>query len=400
MDEREYARKRAEARQQSSWYKLTVGDNTFRILPTPPTKSHKLNFIEYAVHNDVGAKKERVRCGINPVSEEGECWLCDVKIPGLRKKKMNSRADALAPKSILLVQVAKVDTDDGKMTGPFLFTPSKQIGDQLLSSIFGSKKRSYIDPLKGFNISITRTGTGKNDTRYGMLEPDQEPTKVPQSLLDKVKSFDQLKEIPTYSQAKQQAAYTGQAVPEDDEEAEEPRSRTRHDADEEEATEDDTETAEDEATEEDEPVEEVEDEDLDAEEEEPAPPVKKKKPVPVDDDDEPAPVKKKKPAPVEDEDEPEDEEQAVEEDDEPVEDDEPPAPKKKKKPAPVEDEDEPTEDDGDDPGDEIDLDEVTEEEDEEPPPPKKKVAAPPPKKAAAPPPKKGSTLPPPKKKVR
>ena len=293
MDEREYARKRAEARQQSSWYKLTVGDNTFRILPTPPTKSHKLNFIEYAVHNDVGAKKERVRCGINPVSEEGECWLCDVKIPGLRKKKMNSRADALAPKSILLVQVAKVDTDDGKMTGPFLFTPSKQIGDQLLSSIFGSKKRSYIDPLKGFNISITRTGTGKNDTRYGMLEPDQEPTKVPQSLLDKVKSFDQLKEIPTYSQAKQQAAYTGQAVPEDDEEAEEPRSRTRHDADEEEATEDDTETAEDEATEEDEPVEEVEDEDLDAEEEEPAPPVKKKKPVPVDDDDEPAPVKKR-----------------------------------------------------------------------------------------------------------
>jgi hypothetical protein len=216
-DEREYARKRAEQRQQSSWYKLKEGDNTFRILPTPPTATVKTNFFEYAVHRDVGPKKQVVRCGINPVTEEGECWLCDVKIPSLRKKKMETRATALAPKAQLLVQIAKVD-DDGKMTGPFLFTPAKTIADQLLASIFGSRKRSYVDPAKGFNISINRTGTGKNDTRYGILEPDQESSKVPQSLLEKLKPFEELKEVPAYSQAKQSAAYLGQDVAEEEEE--------------------------------------------------------------------------------------------------------------------------------------------------------------------------------------
>ena len=105
-----------------------------------------------------------MRCGVNPVDREGECWLCDVKIPQLRKKGMEKRATALAPKPQFLVQVGKVDTN-GKMTGPFLFTPAKTVADQLLASIFGSRKKSYVDPLKGYNLTIARTGTGRNDTR-------------------------------------------------------------------------------------------------------------------------------------------------------------------------------------------------------------------------------------------
>ena len=360
FDEREYARKRAEQRQQSSWYKLKEGDNTFRILPTPPTKTVHTNFFEYAVHRDVGPKKQVVRCGIDPVTGEGECWLCDVKIPSLRKKKLESRALALAPKSQLLVQIAKVD-DDGKMTGPLLFTPAKTIADQLLASIFGSRKRSYVDPTKGYNISINRTGTGKNDTRYGILEPDQEPSKVPQALLDKLKPFEELKEVPAYSQAKQSAAYLGQDVAEEEEEEEEaPKSKTRKPAVE----------AEDD---EDEPAVEDDADIDDADEDVPAPKSKaKKKAAPVDEDveDEPEPEPKAK-GKVKSKAKPVEEEPEVEDDDEDIPDDlddedddaeDVPAPKAKgkatKKAAP---EPEPEEDEID-PDDDIDLDDIDDEE--------------------------------------
>ena len=393
FDEREYARKRAEVRQQSSWFKLVVGDNTFRILPTPPTKTVKTNFFEYAVHREVGPKKATVRCGVDPVTGEGECWLCDVKIPALKKKRLETRATALAPKAQLLVQVAKVDGDDGKMSGPFLFTPSKQVADQLLASIFGSKKRSYIDPAKGYNISISRTGTGRNDTRYGILEPDQEPTKVPQALLDKVKPFESLKEVPLYSQAKQQAAYLGQDVPEDEEEEEDrPKSKTRKPA----PVEDDPDGPEEESDDEDADDEDEEVEEDADEEEEPAPKKTSKAPA----------AKKGKAAPEPEEDEEEvsdDEDVDEEEEDEPEDEEEAPAPKKtkatppvkgKKKPADEEEEEEPeVEVDEDDPEDEIDLDDLEDEAEEEEEEPAPKKAAKPAAKTAAKPAAKASPKP-------
>jgi len=232
FDERDYARRRAEARQQSSWFKLNVGDNCFRIVPTPPTDTVKTNFYEYSIHREVGPRKQTVRCGIDidPETGEqvGECWLCDTKIPQLKAKKQDSRATALASKAQVIMQVAKVEElGEGKtkFSGPFLFTPAPTIANQLLASIFGNRKRSYVDPKKGYNLNISRTGTGRNDTRYGVIEPDQDPSAVPQSLIDKVKPFEDLKEIPVYSQAKQQAAYLGQDVVEEDEDQEQPQTR-------------------------------------------------------------------------------------------------------------------------------------------------------------------------------
>jgi hypothetical protein len=280
IDEREYARKRAEQRQQSSWYKLKEGDNCFRILPTPPSDDVQTNWFEYAVHREVGPKKTTVRCGIDPVSGEGQCWICDKLIPHLKAKKLEQRATALAPRANVLIQVAKVD-ENGKMTGPYLFTPAKTLADQLLASIFGSRKRSYIDPVRGYNINVSRTGTGRLDTKYGMLEPDQDSTAVPKTLLAKVQPFSELKEVPVYSQAKQQAAYSGKDVAEEPEQDEEepPRRRARVAApvEEEEVADaglDDDELATDDVGDED----LVDDPDPDAEEE-PAPPRRAAKPA-------------------------------------------------------------------------------------------------------------------------
>ena len=318
---------------QSNWYKLkggTQGDaieNCFRILPTPPSKLSPYPWYEYRMHRDVGSQKKQVRCGKSLSGLKGTCWLCDVQIPKLRAKGLEARANLLESKPVFLLQVAAVEEKpDGSysFSGPYLFTPSKGVATDLLTSIFGGK-RDYTDAEKGHNITITRIGTGKNDTKYGSLVVDVDASAVPAGIITKLKPFSELTEIPKYSETVQKAAYQG--VPEDEEEeVEEEEEKPKRNA---------------KALVEDEEDEEVES--GEEEEEEDEPPIKMSKPG-------------KKSAPVvNDEEDEEGEEEATEEDEE----DAPPV-KGKKKSAVEEDEEEDEE-----------AEEVADEEDEEEPPVKK-----------------------------
>ncbi len=376
-DQKARARKRAAELNSSIWFKLKEGDNTFRILPTPESKKSPGLWLEYNVHRDVGPRKAVVRCGKDPQTNEGDCWLCDTMIPKLRKKGAEARASALDSKPVFLVQVAKVvigDDEVPKFSGPFLFNPSKGVAGQLLSSVFGSKKRTYEDPKKGYNITLSRTGTTKNDTRYGVLESDDEPSQVPSDLIKKLKAFSELKEVPGYDEAKQKAAYQGLDNVPDDEDEEETESK-------------DTDSDDD-------------DDDVPAPKAGKNKPPKKKPPVdpdpdadddpdpdedddpdPDDDDDDPPPSPKTgkkqgktKPTPVDDDDDPDPDE---DDDPDPDEDDDPPPPKTGKKKPPVD----PDPDDDDDPDpDEDDPDPDDDDDDDPPPPPKKKAPKPPVKK--------------------
>jgi hypothetical protein len=405
-DYKERARQRKKARQQSVWFKLVEGENTFRILPTQEgadVETSPSRFIEYAVHRDVGPKKIQVRCG-KDLNGEGECWLCDIKIEKLKDSGNDARAAALMPKDVFLVQVARVD-EDGNFTGPFLMTPSKTLADGILG-LLGARNKDYADPKKGRNITVERTGTGRNDTRYGALMVDEDPTAVPVEILKKLKPFDELKEIPRYSEGAQKAAYQGIDYVEPDEgdedEDEAPRKKKpagkvagkkpkpAPDEDEDDVTDDeDAEEEEAEADEDavDEDAEDVGDDDDDV------PPAKpgKKKPVAA-----PPSKKKPKPEPEPDEDEEEAEEDADADSEDDEEEEAPPkkpgkkpvaAAPAKKKPVSKPDDDIEDLDDLDDLED-LDDDEDAEEE-EEAPPKKKPAAAPPVKKkpAAGPPPR-------------
>jgi hypothetical protein len=396
-DYKERARKRAAEMNTSVWFKLKEGDNIIRVLPTPESKKTPPLWYEYNVHRDVGPKKQVVRCGKEPESGDGDCWLCDVTIPKLIKKGQAGRAAALEAKPVFLVQIASVtmeDEDTPKFSGPYLWSPSKTVSAALLSKVFGSKKRVYEDPEKGYNITINRTGTGKNDTRYGTLEADDEQTEVPDAIIKKLKPFSELKEVNLYDEAKQKAAYTGADQieddddDEDDEEDQRPASKKKGkpvvDEDEDEDSDDDE--------------EDTDSDDDDDEDEKPAPKAKgkvapakgKAKPVVEedddedtddntdddDDDDDPPPTKKKAPVkgkakPVEEDDD-EDSDDSDDGDSDDDDDDAPPAPKKKPgKAKPVVDED--------------DEDEDVDDDDDDPPPTPKKKAGPPVK---APPKKK------------
>jgi hypothetical protein len=400
QDWRAEAGRRFKEKQQKGRFKLAEGENTIRILCYEDKKGRRRVFFEYRVHREVGPNKRFVRCGTN-VHGEGECWLCDEKIPALANSDdagKQKRAELLAAKEQFVVQVATVDTDTGKMNGPFLWTVPTGGARSLAARLLGvlkSTKRDYVDPEEGYNLTIERTGMGKTDTNYSQPIPDEEPSKVPSRILAAVKPFGQL--IPAYSEEQQKAAYFGRDEREEAEEAEEEETKPKRRA----AAEDEDENG---GEDEDRPRSKKkpradDDEEAVAEEDDEAPRSKKKKPVAeddeettVEDEDEPASKRKKKRPVDEDEDaesEPEEDEEErpkpkkkarpADEDEEPVADEDEPAPKKKKKPVADEDEPEPeeeAEDEDEKPSKKKDKKHVEEEPDEEERPAKKKKPRP------------------------
>jgi hypothetical protein len=211
------ARKSAEKRKEKPGITLREGPNCLRVGPTPAGKTSPDTYMEYAVHENVGPNKKYLRCGHPPGWKKGdddtEDWLCDVYVAKLRKKGKATRAEANAPKPRLVVQASEVKEDDDGNTkfGDFKpWHPSGKTAGSLLTSILGSKTRDYIDPKKGYNINIERTGSGFKDTRYGSIEPDDEPSRVPSALIEALKPFDQVRGIPTYNAKAQKAAIAGQ----------------------------------------------------------------------------------------------------------------------------------------------------------------------------------------------
>jgi hypothetical protein len=353
-------------------FKLPEGLTHFRLMPNAKGVE-KSEYVDYFMHSNVGPRKAYIRCGKN-VKGEGDCWLCDVTLPKLEasdKASKRKAAEDMAAVQKFAVQIAIIDEDE-HWSGPFLWEMPPSLGNGLLGVL---SRKPVGDPQKGYNLTVTRTGTTFTGTKYSAIERDDERSAVPEKILARLKPFGEV--IKKYNEEAMKAAYFGHEQ-EDDETEEEVTSKKKPTAEEEE-----DETP---APKKKKPAPEPE-EDI----EEDAPPPKKKKPAPEpeeDADEDAPPPKKKKPAPEPEED---------------VEEDTPPP--KKKKPVPADDDDDVAtalaDDDFD--GDVPDL-----EADEDAPPPKKKKAAPEPEEEEeAPPPKKkkppveedaDEDAPPPKKK--
>jgi len=407
-DWRKDADRRYKEKQKSGRYKLSTGDNSIRILPRK-RKDGTLGgapFLEYMSHPGVGPNERFMRCGKN-LQGEGDCWLCDMveKLKGSSDRSKRARALRMEPREQFATQIAYLD-EDQNWHGPVLWAvPSggrKSMSAQLLG-VLRSTKRDFVSLTKGYNLNIDRQGTGKTDTRYGAIIPDADPTVVPKSVIDKMKTLGEL--VPQYDADAQEAAYYGK-----DQDDDEPKSKSRggsyDDVDEDDDRpkkkrsrddDDDAETGQDD--EDDEPKAKkkkgkVDDDDPDDE-------------APVDDDDDEDSAPRKKKRPVDDDDDNVDDSDG--EDDQEVkpkskkkkpaadDDDEEEVKPKKKVKKPVDDDDDESADAGDDddedekpktkkkkPADDDDDDDAVAKEfsdvydgdgDDEPEPPKKKKAA-------------------------
>ena len=237
-DWRDKARERVKDKKAGATFKLVEGPNGFRILPNKkdllpdgrpsPKGIQHPPYMEFRVHRDVGPDKAFLMCGKN-IEGEGKCWLCDVKIPeleGTGQPKKQEQAFNIGPRESFLIQVSRVDPDTGKFSLPKPFwasngkgivgRPAKRptLATQIQSAILNSRK-DFIDPAKGYNMFIERSGMGPKDTTYGAPEGDDKPTKVPLAVLAAVKDFSEL--LPKYDGEEQQRAYFGKPRKQDEE---------------------------------------------------------------------------------------------------------------------------------------------------------------------------------------
>ncbi len=209
---------------QGKTFKLKEGVNQLRLLPNRDAvleyiKLKKKNgkaswkavcekhapFIEFVACRDVGPDKKFIRSGKEP-GGGGKCWIVDKLIPSLEQSKSKddrSKAKAMAPQEQFIVQVAARDSD-GEWSGPYFFYVPNPLRPGLLQKIV-SPTRQYDNPVKGYVVTITRTGTGKFDTKYSAVEPDDEPTPTPGSILKKVKPFSEV--CPAYNEKDQKDAW-------------------------------------------------------------------------------------------------------------------------------------------------------------------------------------------------
>jgi hypothetical protein len=318
---RDEAAQRVKEKSEGNTLKLVEGDNCFRILPDKkdilpggkmgPKGVQHAPYREFRMHRHVGPDDSTVPCG-KDIKGEGDCWLDDIKIPELEQsdsEKKRLQAIKIQPQEQFIVNASRFDPDKQKFEKPKTWwistgagvpgKASQSLAVRIYSKLAQSKK-DYVDPIKGYNLNISRTGQGLK-TRYPEIEGDESPSRVPAEILAQVVDLD--KSIPVYIESEQKAAYFGRPV--EDEEDEKPKKGKKaakaapvdedeeesdseelsedeeelsDEEDEEELSEDeelDEEVPEDEELSEDESDEEVSEED-DEEEEEPAP---KKKPI-------------------------------------------------------------------------------------------------------------------------
>jgi hypothetical protein len=186
----------------------------FRLLKTPGDKERKSppTFLEYMQHTNVGPNKRMARCGCRPGENDiRKCWL-HRKSQSLKDKGRTSEAAKLTPKKFIAVQVAVRDRDSGDMVGPLLLTANSGIkatalGPKLLSIVCHTKMSRLLDPKRGYNYKMKRKGQGIN-TDYGELKRDDEPSRVPKEIIQRLQPFADLP-LPEYSEEWQKAAYYG-----------------------------------------------------------------------------------------------------------------------------------------------------------------------------------------------
>ena len=326
-DWRQKGKERVKEKSEGNTLKLREGDNCIRIMPDKKDllPDGKLNpkgvqhspVREFRIHQEVGPDKGMTGCGVS-IDGEGKCWICHVKIPDLEKKGKHQLAAQLEAREKFVVQASRYDPDTQKFSAPKPWwvssgagIPGKSATGTLAVRVYSklaSSKKDYVDPVKGYNLNIERTGEGMK-TRYPSVEGDETPTKVPLEILKLVQDLDKL--IPQYDEDDQKSLYFGRPKEEDEDK---PRSkkRGRQDDDDSDNDDDDSETEDSEVETEDEGETEEVEEDTEVENDED-----------VEEAEEDEEEKTEEVEEVEDEPEPEEEEEVEEEEEEA-----PPPPKK------------------------------------------------------------------------
>ena len=225
-DWRRQGQEKVKDRKEGSSTKLDDGITCIRSMPDkadilPDGRYHPKDgghapYREYRLHRHWGPDDATVRCG-KDIDGKGRCWGCDVAIPKLESDpRKAAQVREVGPQEQFVINASKFDINTKKFklakimylsTGAGI--PGKPGANTLAlrvySKIVGTQK-DYIDPVKGYNLNIEKTGSGLK-TRYPSIEGDEHPTKVPTAVLLAVQSLDTL--LPKYDEEDMKSLWFG-----------------------------------------------------------------------------------------------------------------------------------------------------------------------------------------------
>lgn len=216
-DWRKQGQDRVNDRKEGTTLKLEEGVNCIRVMPDKkdllpdgrvgPNGLQNAPYREFRMHRHIGPDDATCACG-KDIEGKGRCWVCDVAMPKLEAdpRKAKQLKD-VGPQEQFVIQASRFDTNTNKFKLPKLMWLSTGAGIpsrpgtntaaiRVYSKIVGTRK-DYVDPIKGYNLNIERTGQGLK-TKYPSIEGDESPSKVPLAVTAAVVSIDSL--LPKYDE--------------------------------------------------------------------------------------------------------------------------------------------------------------------------------------------------------
>jgi len=157
------AEKAASESEGKNYMKLKVGRNVVRILPPPEGESSVFKVV-YQHFLELPGKKGSFMCP--RIMNKQHCPICakadELKASG-RKADMEAANDLFARRRVFCSVIDRAD----EAAGPKVLGIGKTVHEPLLDMRRNEDVGGdFAHPIEGFDIIITRTGTGKNDTKY------------------------------------------------------------------------------------------------------------------------------------------------------------------------------------------------------------------------------------------
>lgn len=145
-----------------NFLKFAEGKTVIRFIP--PRKGEKGVVTWYKHYFEAGGERKQIVCLKRQTGEH--CPICAKgnKLKGSGNRLDAKRARAYEPRAYVYANVVNMkNPEKGPQTANFSVGFFKDIKAQIDASDVG---RVFADPVKGYNIVVTRKGTGRNDTEY------------------------------------------------------------------------------------------------------------------------------------------------------------------------------------------------------------------------------------------
>jgi hypothetical protein len=158
-------------------YSVKKGDNFVRILP-PTWKAPKNWGYDVWVHYSVGPEKATVLC-LAKMPEHQACPICEARAAAERAGDEERMSDLRAIRRVVVWMIDKKEPEKGPMIWAMPWTLDRDIAAACKDAETGAVYYCD-DPDKGYNISFTKTGEGRN-TQYGGVQLSRKASSVDQA---------------------------------------------------------------------------------------------------------------------------------------------------------------------------------------------------------------------------